>query len=162
MKVSKSQILDLHDALHECMGVVLDHVTPVPFAVLTQELAGFGRSAVRDQIAHVFSAETAWVSALRMLPELRRFDAAALLSVDDLRRAQREAVDGTRAYLASISDDQLNSQLERYHPEWTSPHSTPGYILVHVVTHGFHHKGQIVAMLRLLGYPAPDTDMQRE
>jgi len=24
----------------------------------------------------------------------------------------------------------------------------------------FHHKGQIVAMLRILGYPAPDTDLQ--
>jgi uncharacterized damage-inducible protein DinB len=124
-------ILDLHDALHECMGVVT-----VPFAVLTQELAGFGRSTVRDQIAHVFSAETAWVSALRMLPELRRFDAATLRSTDDIRKAQREAMGGTRAYLDSISDDQLNSKLGRYHPDWTSPHRTPGFILVHVVTHG--------------------------
>ena len=51
--------------------------------------------------------------------------------------------------------------LERYHEEWTTPHRTPAFILLHVITHGFHHKGQIVAMLRLLGYPAPDTDMQR-
>jgi uncharacterized damage-inducible protein DinB len=162
MTVSKPVILDLHAAMHDCLNVVLDHVAAVPFSALTRELAGFGRPTVRAQIAHIFSAETAWVSALRMLPELRRFDPAALASVDDFRRAQREAIDGTRTYLDSIDEHQLNSMLDRYHPEWSTPHRTPGYILLHVITHGFHHKGQIVAMLRLLGYPAPDTDMQRE
>jgi uncharacterized damage-inducible protein DinB len=38
---------------------------------------------------------------------------------------------------------------------------SPAFILLHVVTHTFHHKGQVVAMLRTLGYPAPDTDLQR-
>jgi len=33
--------------------------------------------------------------------------------------------------------------------------------VLHVITHAFHHKGQIVAMLRILGYPAPDTDLQQ-
>ena len=161
MEISKSAILDLHASMHECMGVVLDHAASVPFAVLTQELAGFGRPSVRDQIAHIFSAETAWVSALQMLPQLRRFDAKTLTSVEDFRRAQREAMSGTRAYLESIDDRALNSMLERYHEEWTTPHRRPAFILLHVITHAFHHKGQIVAMLRLLGYPAPDTDMQR-
>ena len=161
MTVSKAAILDLHAAMHECMEVVLDHVAGVPFDVLTQPLAGFGRPTIRDQIAHVFSAETAWVSALQLLP-LRRFDAATLASVDDFRRAQREATATMLAYLDSTGERELNSELERYHEEWRSPHRTPGYILLHVITHAFHHKGQIVAMLRLLGYPAPDTDMQRE
>jgi uncharacterized damage-inducible protein DinB len=41
---------------------------------------------------------------------------------------------------------------------WRTPESW--VILLHVITHAFHHKGQIVAMLRILGYPAPDTDLQ--
>ena len=154
MEFSKSAILDLHAAFHDCMGVVLDHVESVTFEVMTRELAGFARPTVRDQIAHVFSAETAWISALQLLP-LRRFDAKALASVDDFRGAQREAIAATHAYLESIDERQLNSMLERYHEEWTTPHRTPAFILMHVITHGFHHKGQIVAMLRLLGYPSP-------
>ena len=161
MKASKSELLDLHASMHECMRVVLDHAATAPFTVLTEKLAGFGLPTVREQIAHVFSAETAWVSALRMLPQLRRFDPDTLSSVEDLRRAQREAISFTLDYLSSTTEDELNSLLPRYHEEWTSPHRTPGFILMHVITHAFHHKGQIVAMLRLLGYPAPDTDMQR-
>jgi uncharacterized damage-inducible protein DinB len=38
---------------------------------------------------------------------------------------------------------------------------SPAFIVLHVKTHTFHHKGQIVAMLRILGYPAPDTDLQQ-
>jgi uncharacterized damage-inducible protein DinB len=161
MEIPKSAILDLHAALHDCMGVVLDHVSTAPFDALTRELDGFGRPTVRDQIAHIFSAETAWVAALQLLP-LRRFDPKSMSSVEDLRRAQREAIATTHGYLDSMDDQRLNRMLDRYHEDWNTPHRTPAYILIHVVTHGFHHKGQVVAMLRLLGYPASDTDMQRE
>ncbi|PYV64939.1 MAG: hypothetical protein DMG97_33515 [Acidobacteria bacterium] len=33
--------------------------------------------------------------------------------------------------------------------------------LSHVLMHAFHHKGQVVTTLRVLGYPAPDTDLQQ-
>jgi uncharacterized damage-inducible protein DinB len=38
---------------------------------------------------------------------------------------------------------------------------TPALILHHLLTHAFHHKGQIVAMCRTLGHPAPDTDLNQ-
>ena len=45
--------------------------------------------------------------------------------------------------------------------DWSGPLRTPAFILNHVITHAFHHKGQVVAMFRLLGRPASDTDLQR-
>ena len=36
---------------------------------------------------------------------------------------------------------------------------TPALMLSHIITHGFHHKGQVVAMCRLMGYPPPETDL---
>lgn len=36
---------------------------------------------------------------------------------------------------------------------------TPRQLLTHSITHEFHHKGQIVAMLRLLGYIPKNTDI---
>jgi len=40
---------------------------------------------------------------------------------------------------------------------WTT---TPLWLLTHTETHEFHHKGQIVAMARHLGYNPPDTDLK--
>ena len=38
--------------------------------------------------------------------------------------------------------------------------ATPAYYLHHVMTHAFHHKGQIAAMCRLLGRPfTQDMDL---
>jgi uncharacterized damage-inducible protein DinB len=37
--------------------------------------------------------------------------------------------------------------------------ATPLEVLTHVMTHEFHHKGQILSMCRLLGHLPPDTDI---
>jgi uncharacterized damage-inducible protein DinB len=60
-----------------------------------------------------------------------------------------------------MPEQKLYAPLERYPERWMGPPRSPAFILLHVITHGFHHKGQLVAMLRLLGHPAPDTDIQR-
>jgi len=39
--------------------------------------------------------------------------------------------------------------------------ATPLMIFTHVITHEFHHKGQVMAMCRQLGYPPPETDIYR-
>lgn len=36
---------------------------------------------------------------------------------------------------------------------------TPGKLLMHTITHEFHHKGQIVVMARKMGYEPPNTDV---
>lgn len=41
--------------------------------------------------------------------------------------------------------------------EWVK--KTPRQLLIHSITHEFHHKGQIVAMLRLLNHTPENTDI---
>lgn len=36
---------------------------------------------------------------------------------------------------------------------------TPRQLLFHTVTHEFHHKGQVMAMMRQLGMEPPNTDV---
>jgi uncharacterized damage-inducible protein DinB len=140
--------------------VLLDHVANVPVEDLRKPLEGFGRPSVREQLIHVCYTEAAWVCNLQSLPLPPR-EFAAINSIEDVRAHRRQVISGTRAYLDRLTDAELNSELSNYPAEWIGPRRTPAFILLHIVTHAFHHKGQIVAMLRLLGRPAPDTDMQR-
>ena len=64
-------------------------------------------------------------------------------------------------YLSGLSDSQLNSETELHFSDGDMAVRTPALVLHHVLTHAFHHKGQVVAMCRLLGYPAPDTDLNQ-
>jgi uncharacterized damage-inducible protein DinB len=158
---SSMVIPGLHACLHESLGIVFDHLATVPPELWTKELDGFGQSTVRDQIAHILGAESRWIRRLQLLP-LETRDAASLTSVEAVRNFQKDVKAATITYLDSISEAKLYSPLERYPETWIGPPRSPAYTLLHVITHGFHHKGQLVAMLRLLGHPAPDTDMQRQ
>jgi uncharacterized damage-inducible protein DinB len=159
--LSKAAIRDLHGSMHESLDIVLDLMGRMPQGSLATKLAGFGHATIREQITHVLTTEARWVRALQLLP-VRQYGLGNLATMDDFRRAKKDVSGSTIAYLDSLSDEKLNSELETYSDEWIGPRRCPAFILMHVITHSFHHKGQIVAMLRLLGYPAPDTDMQRE
>lgn len=69
--------------------------------------------------------------------------------------------DATQSYLADLTEGHLNTTLATRPVDWGGELRSPAFILLHVITHAFHHKGQVVAMLRIVGYPAPDTDLQR-
>jgi uncharacterized damage-inducible protein DinB len=80
-------------------------------------------------------------------------------TVADARLLQREIGEQTLAYLSGLTNEQLNANTELRFPDGDTQVRTPAFIIHHVLTHAFHHKGQIVAMCRVLGYPAPDTDL---
>jgi uncharacterized damage-inducible protein DinB len=160
MAFTKSAILELHAWVHDCFDAALTHAGTIPAHLLAAEVTGFGRPTLRHQIAHVLTTELAWVCALQLLP-IQRVDPATLVTIEDARREQKRVAAITVAYLDQIDEKRLNIELQQYTEEWLGPSRSPAFILLHVITHAFHHKGQIVAMMRLLGYPAPDTDMQR-
>lgn len=81
--------------------------------------------------------------------------------IDAARLLQDNVREQTLAYLSSLDNKQLNSPAELHFPDGEVAIRTPALILHHMLTHAFHHKGQIVAMCRLLGYPAPDTDLNQ-
>jgi uncharacterized damage-inducible protein DinB len=82
-------------------------------------------------------------------------------TVADLQAAKTRIREATQLYVRDLTEEQLNTTLQQRTADWGGELRSPAFILLHVMTHAFHHKGQIVAMLRILGYPAPDTDLQQ-
>jgi len=157
---TKIGIRALHGWTHERLDMLLSHaglLTPEEFVA---EIPGFGAASVRDQLSHAIQCEQVWVRRLQEIPwtALAR---EAEGTPDLLRQAKQRIAAETIAYLDQLSDAELNMELPHRPLDWSGPLRSPAFILHHVITHAFHHKGQIVAMFRLLGYPAPDTDLQQ-
>ena len=157
---TKSGIRELHGAMHESLDVLLNHVATVPDRLLRQPVDGFGFPTVARQLVHILTVEEGWVHDLQFkdFPGWFEQDAPTL---EALLSQKHRILAATRAYLDSLSEEQLNATLPRRPEGWSGELRSPAFILLHVITHSFHHKGQIVAMLRILGHPAPDTDLQR-
>lgn len=149
-----------HQWTHACLNLVLDHVSTIPAGDYTKEVAGFGFPTLRHQVIHIFNCEGFWVHVLQGLP-FRDRNVADCPGVIEARLLEQEVSRRTREYLAGMSDESFNSNRELRFPDGDLAVRTPALVLHHVLTHAFHHKGQMVAMCRLLGYPAPDTDLNR-
>lgn len=158
---TKSGIKELHGATHESLDVLFRHVATVPDNLLCEPLVGFGFPTVLKQLTHILTVEDSWVHNLQN-KELANWREGESPPLPVLLSAKARIRDATIVYLDSLSEVQLNSTLVKRPHVWFGELRSPAFILLHIITHTFHHKGQVVAMLRALGYPAPDTDLQRE
>jgi uncharacterized damage-inducible protein DinB len=150
----------LHGWTHASLNLVLDHLSIMPTNDYVTELSGFGFRTLREQAIHIFNCEGFWVQTLQGLPYVDRTPHECPL-VGDARLLQKEVSQATKAYLSSLTNQHLNADTELQFSDGDVAVRTPALVLHHVLTHAFHHKGQIVAMCRVLGHPAPDTDLNQ-
>jgi uncharacterized damage-inducible protein DinB len=158
---SKQAISILHSEMHCRLDDLLNHAQLLQPDSFVGEVPGFGRTSVRDQLVHILATEEFWVAAVQGLrtPE---WDYKQYKDVKSVRAVKQKVMLVTQQYLERISETDLNTKLKSEPPDWMGPLQTPAFILCHVITHAFHHKGQVVAMFRLAGHPIGDTDLQRD
>lgn len=157
---AKAGILELHSTMHERLDLLLLHVDTVPEDLRHKPISGFGHLSVWKQLVHVVTCEEGWIHDLQNEP-FAGWGVEDCPTMAALQAAKDRVRRETRTYLAGLTEEQLNTTLAQRPVDWGGELRSPAFILLHVITHAFHHKGQIVAMLRILGYPAPDTDLQQ-
>jgi uncharacterized damage-inducible protein DinB len=156
---TKEAVKSLHTWAHQSLDVLFAHAATLGGEDFVRPLAGFGQASVRDQLVHIVFVEEAWIKALQGIryqpwrPDDFRSLATIVPAKDSVRRA-------TAAYLERLGESELNAPVQPGE-QWAGPPRSPAFIIQHIVTHSFHHKGQVVAMCRILGHSAPDTDLQR-
>lgn len=153
-------IRTFHGWTHASLTLILDHLATMPEGTYEKELTGFGFPTLRAQIVHIFQCESFWVHTLRAVP-FNNQDSSNWPSVSDARTLQRDVSADTLAYLSGLTEEQLNRNTELHFADGDTAVRTPALILHHILTHAFHHKGQIASMCRALGHPAPDTDLNQ-
>jgi len=151
-------IRKFHSWTHACLNLLLEHVSTIPVGDYGKELPNFGFNTVRKQVIHIFNCEGFWIHTLQGLRYVDR-EPSECPAVADAKLLQWTVTQRTAAYLSSLTDERLNANTELHFPDGDIAVRTPALVIHHFLTHGFHHKGQIVAMCRALGYPAPDTDL---
>ena len=156
---NKTGIIELHATMHERLDLLLRHVVTVPDELWHKTISGFGHSSVWRQLVHILMCEEGWIHDLQN-KSFAGWPAEDCLTMAALQASKDRIRQATRTYVANLAEEELNTTIRERPADWSGELRSPAFILLHVITHAFHHKGQIVAMLRILGYPAPDTDLQ--
>ena len=137
---------------------VLDWLDDLPSGVVTTVHPDFAFGSLAAIYSHIADCYLRWVENIGLGRERRSGVQAA--DVAALRRAFGE--------VDAIVDEALGTFTDLDEPmPWTFENGwkevlSRRWLIVHPITHEFHHKGQALALARVLGHPhhgSPDTDL---
>jgi uncharacterized damage-inducible protein DinB len=122
---------------------------------LTKDFGTADRS-VAGTLVHIFRSERIWLARLD-----REFQAAPNTSEDEeLRSLQAQwptLHERWREYLAGeIDTSQIMTYKDLKGNQWSQPF---WQLLLHIVNHGSHHRGQVSGFIRALGHVPPSLDV---
>lgn len=128
---------------------MLDFLTKTVQSDCNKKLKSHNGCSINDILSHVAACYINWIDIFALKRTLQDvyFD-SLFLKVDN---AVNDFLDHF--------EFKLNVPIRGVHDACGSLAATPAEIFTHVLTHEFHHKGQIMNMCRNLGYLPPETDI---
>lgn len=149
------ELLDYHYDRRERLYDFLATLTPAEF---TRELhVGWG--SIRNTLVHCLEAETFWVQYALLKQGRPDFDFAQYPDIAGVRQLAAQVRERTQACVAGLDQDGLNATASITYSSGTVVEFTVAKLFVHVITHDTHHRGQVVALARQLGYEPPELDL---
>jgi uncharacterized damage-inducible protein DinB len=133
----------------------LREVTPED---LTRD-AGVSFGSLLGTMIHILGSQRRWLARLAGGPVQ---PSPGLADFPDLRSwilGWEETAAGIEAFLASLTEDQLMAEITWEDTE-IGPVTRPLWQPVsHMVNHSTYHRGQVMSLMRQLGYQPPKTDL---
>lgn len=125
---------------------------------------GVGFESIRNTLLHVSSCYIAWLGSFILL-ETRK----PIIPPEEMKNFNLEDI--IKRY--ELVDEYVNKVFEAFGQKLDEPieqpipwreqgdviSMSPNKLLMHTITHEYHHKGQITAMARNMGYVPPNTDV---
>jgi len=148
---------DCHERAHRNLIALLARCRELEGGDADRELDGFGYPTVRLQLHHAIAAEQYWIGVLQGRVEVTE-DSPEFSTIASLESYRNRVFAETEAYLRAVPVEELNAVRTRM--TWGNRERTlvPAHVVMRTVTHLYHHQGQVLAMLRLLGKPCTGLD----
>jgi len=122
--------------------------------------AGISFGSVLGTLAHMVISQRLWLSRflgnpLTSLPRLDEYP-----DLPSWIAGWEESASQIEAFLAGLSDEQLATPLTWASLPDGAVHSLQLWqAVMHMVNHTTYHRGQVVSLLRQMGYSVPHTDL---
>jgi len=146
--------------LQSSRKVVLDFIETQVGNDLNTPVPAFENKTIRYLLEHNASCYFHWLGYFALQQPVDSLNDQGFTTVNLIRELYINVDDIMAAFLKSF-DDKMEAPITGIHSRNGQVSATPLQLFTHVLTHEFHHKGQILTMCRLLGHIPPDTDVIR-
>lgn len=139
--------------------VLFEYCQAISPGDLTRENASYGRGgSIRNLLVHIANTYEFWIAKTALEMDLDYTEYASCTTMPDVV-ALFENVD--RFMQEFIGRIESPAQAIAYEIDGKRSAVEPIKLFTHVITHEYHHKGQILSLSRHLGYIPVDTDIMR-
>ncbi len=139
-------------------GQILEETVPLPADQLVKPLGG-SFANVYDTLVHMYQADCIWLDRLNGIPTGKLADYEAPGCTYELKDAWTALAAKNVAWAQGLSENDWLREMS-YKTLAGVPHETPLWqMILHIVNHGTHHRGQITNMLRQLGLKPVNLDL---
>jgi len=148
-----------YDLVLSSRATILDYIKTISEEDFLSENSTFGRGSIRNLLVHICDTYASWIGERALKKEInyKPFDEYSTFA-------------DCIAYF-----DIINNYIEKFLNAFENDYQTdleitrngkivglsPLKLFTHVITHEFHHKGQIMSLSRHLGYIPVDADIIR-
>ncbi|KAA5543958.1 DinB family protein [Adhaeribacter rhizoryzae] len=132
---------------------------PYPHTNFLVENSAFGRGSIRNLLVHIGNTYEFWIGT-HALHKTINFTPYNAVTNALAAKEYFLTIDALTEQFMQVYSREPNKEIEININEKIFL-ASPLKLFTHVITHEFHHKGQILSLSRHLGYVPVDTDIIR-
>jgi len=148
----------LYDYGHWANRKLFDVVSQLSHEQFTQQVSG-SYGSVRNTLVHVLSAEWGWLDRCGGFERGDRLNNDDYPTFEPLQETWSKVEMHMREFLAELKDEDLTKSVGFPNARNEKRSMPLGELLHHGAIHGVHHRGQVVLLLRSLGYVPGNFDI---
>lgn len=156
----KEVLLREYELVKESRSVLFDYCETIRPEHFIQEVPGFGRGgSMNSLLAHIANSSQHWIAVHCFKENPPPITANRMNTIAECRELYKH-IDGSVHRLIESFEKNYYEEISSIAGNRTFAGS-PFKVFMHVTTHEYHHKGQILTISRYLGYIPVDTDVLR-
>lgn len=150
-----------YESIKSARGVLFDYCETISNADLFKNISAFNDSSMADLLVHNANTYRSWIGNFGLDKGMPFDETGDVKNLDEIRNLFDEVNLVVDEFLNKYADDYEKQLTKLIAHKRITITSTPLQLFTHVITHEFHHKGQILTMSRILGHIPVDTDALR-
>jgi uncharacterized damage-inducible protein DinB len=148
-----------YEFIKESRGTLFEFCKTISAEDFVNQNTSFGRGgSIRNLLVHVANTYEYWIANIVLKKNIIYAEYENFKTIQDVIRLFDDVDHFMLEFISKMDDfeDQIVYEVQNIKNS-----AKPFKVFTHVITHEYHHKGQILSLSRHLGYTPVDTDIMR-
>jgi uncharacterized damage-inducible protein DinB len=149
-----------YQLIQQSRSALFDYCMTITNEDFLNQNNSFGRGgSIRNLLVHIVNTYEFWIIKQALKKDIAYTEYAAINKMDEIEKLFNSVDTEILNFLGKFESSEFETI--KMTVNGNIKNITPFELFTHVITHEFHHKGQILSLSRHLGYLPIDTDVIR-